>query len=163
MLRHLLSAVTILLAVSAVSAKDQPNTESSRQILPSNFKPSQVFKNTNLVRTINLEKGYVRETINLVIQNIDSSPQSEYFIPFNSETIGKVGGLEVRDRKDASKPAFRVEVVQLDVTRWEQHNDNQDPELIGIVLRNSTVLNSSNHSNQKLSRLSASHTISCHH
>ena len=118
MLRYLLETVTILLAVSAVSATDQPNTESSRQILPTNLKPPQVFKNTNLVRTINLEKGYIRETINLVIQNIDSSPQSEYFIPFNSETIGKVGGLEVRDRKDASKPAFRVEVVQLDVTRW---------------------------------------------
>lgn len=112
-----MEAVTILLAVSAVSAKDQPTTKSSRQISPTDFQPPQVFKNTDLVRTVNLEKSYVKESINLVIENIDSNPQSEYYIPFDSETISKVGGLEVRDRKDASKPAFKVDLVELDVER----------------------------------------------
>ncbi|KAL9636680.1 MAG: hypothetical protein Q9164_002665 [Protoblastenia rupestris] len=87
---------------------------SSHQILPINFKPPLVFKNVNLMRNTNLEKGYVRETVSVVIENIDSKPQDEYFIPFKAEAIGKVGGLQVRDKRDAEKSAFRAEVVEYD-------------------------------------------------
>ncbi|KAF2634190.1 Ribophorin I [Massarina eburnea CBS 473.64] len=87
----------------------------SRQVLPSTFKPPQVFKNANLVRTTNLDKAYARETINVVIENVDSQPQSEYYLPFESSLIAKIGGLEVRDKKDADKGAFKVEVVGLDI------------------------------------------------
>ena len=90
----------------------------SHQILPKNFKPSQVFKNTNLVRNVNLEKGYVRETINVVIENIDGKPQDEYYIPFKASDIGKVGGFEVRDKKDAEKPAYVGEIVEYDPYRY---------------------------------------------
>ena len=86
----------------------------SRHILPSTFKPLQHFQNVNLLRNINLEKGYVREVVNVVIENIDKKPQSEYYIPFPLESISKVGGLEVRDKKDASLPAFRNQLVEYD-------------------------------------------------
>lgn len=89
----------------------------SRQVLPSTFKPPQVFKNANLVRTTNLDKGYPRETINVVIENIDSKPQSEYYLPFESSLISRIGGLEVKDKKDAEKGSFKVEVVEFDVER----------------------------------------------
>lgn len=90
---------------------------SSHQILPDNFKPPQVFKNANLLRNINLEKGYVKETVNVVIENIDAKEQDTYYIPFKAEAIGNVGGLEVRDKKDPEKPAFRSEVVEYDPYR----------------------------------------------
>ena len=90
---------------------------SSHQILPDNFKPPQVFKNANLLRNINLEKGYVRETVNVVIENTDAKEQDTYYIPFKAEAIGNIGGLEVRDKKDLEKPVFLSEVVEYDPYR----------------------------------------------
>ncbi|KAF9733210.1 hypothetical protein PMIN06_006087 [Paraphaeosphaeria minitans] len=86
----------------------------SRQVLPSTFTPPRVFKNVNLVRNTNLDKAYPRETINVIIENIDSKSQSEYYLPFETSLLSRVGGLEVKDKKDADKGAFKVEVVGLD-------------------------------------------------
>ncbi|KAJ6141649.1 hypothetical protein N7470_010039 [Penicillium chermesinum] len=80
--------------------------------VPADFKPPQVFRNTNLVRNTNLEKGYVRETINVVVENIDKQPQSQYYIPFSSEVFDRVGGFEVRDKKAPEKGRFQVEVTE---------------------------------------------------
>lgn len=88
----------------------------SHQILPDNFKPPQVFKNVNLLRNINLEKGYVKETVNVVIENIDAKEQDTYYIPFKS--IGKVGGLEARDKKNPEIPPFLSELVEYDPYRY---------------------------------------------
>ena len=100
------------------SAKSNRSTTlSSHQILPANFKPPQVFKNVNLLRSINLEKGYVKEVTNLVIENTDKKPQSEYFLPFRADEIGNVGGLEVKDKKEPEKPAFSCETVEYDPYR----------------------------------------------
>lgn len=109
-LREIWSAC--LLLVAGIAAQSNiTGTKQSQQILQNDFKPPQVFENVNLVRTINLEKGYVRETVNLVVSNIDKQPQSEYYLPFEYDTIGKIGGVEVRDKKDASKPAFSVRLA----------------------------------------------------
>jgi len=89
----------------------------SRQILPSTFKPPQVFKNVNLLRNINLEKAYVRETVNVVVENVDSKPQDEYYLPFEADVVGKLGGMEVRDKKDPGKGSFHVEIVEYDIYR----------------------------------------------
>ncbi|KAH4242408.1 dolichyl-diphosphooligosaccharide--protein glycosyltransferase subunit 1 [Parastagonospora nodorum] len=86
----------------------------SKQVLPGTFTPPQVFKNNNLVRNINLDKSYPRETINIVIENVDAKPQSEYYLPFESSLLANIGGFEVRDKKDASKGIFDVEVVGYD-------------------------------------------------
>lgn len=86
----------------------------SKQLLPSTFKPPQVFKNAHLVRTTNLDKAYPRETVNVLIENIDSKPQSEYYVPFDTSLLSKVGGFEVRDKKNAAAGTFAVEVVGLD-------------------------------------------------
>ena len=97
---------------SALSAQSNTtDSKQSQQILHSDFKPPQVFENVNLVRTTNLEKGYVRETINVVVSNIDNKAQSEYYLPFEYDVVGKIGGIEVRDKKDASKPAFSVRLA----------------------------------------------------
>lgn len=72
----------------------------------------QVFKNVNLVRNTNLEKGYVRETVNVVVENVDKQPQSQYYIPFSTDLVDKIGGLEVRDKKAPEKGRFAVEAVE---------------------------------------------------
>lgn len=108
-----------LAAISSFAAAELNESQPlrSKQLLPSTFKPPQVFKHTNLVRNTNLDKAYPRETINVIIENIDSKPQSEYYLPFDASVASRVGGLEVRDKKDASKGAFNVEVVAYDDER----------------------------------------------
>jgi len=64
-----------------------------------------------------LDKAYPREVINVVIENIDAKPQSEYYLPFEASLLSRVGGLEVRDKKDAEKGSFKVEVVGFDAER----------------------------------------------
>lgn len=110
---------TCLAALSSFACAELSQSKPllSKQVLPGTFTPPQVFKNTNLVRTTNLDKAYPRETINVVIENIDSKPQSEYYLPFETSLIAKVGGLEVRDKKAPAKGTFNVEVVGLDTER----------------------------------------------
>jgi oligosaccharyltransferase complex subunit alpha (ribophorin I) len=102
------------LGLLTLTTADSNLTHESRNILPSTFKPPQHFRNVNLVRNINLEKSYARETINVVIENVDKAPQSEYYLPFEQDTIGRVGGVEVRDKKTPEKGGFRAEVVEFD-------------------------------------------------
>ncbi|SLM36038.1 oligosaccharyltransferase alpha subunit [Lasallia pustulata] len=110
----LLTACLSLLTSADTAESNLSTPLSSRQILPSNFKPPQDFKNVNLVRTVNLEKGYAKENINVLIENTASSPQEEYYIPFRGDLIGSVGGLEVRDKKNPQTPVFESEVVEYD-------------------------------------------------
>ena len=113
----LLTACLSLLTSADTAESNLSTPLSSRQILPSNFKPTQDFKNVNLVRTVNLEKGYAKENINVLIENTASSPQEEYYIPFRGDLIGNVGGLEVRDKKNPQTPVFESEVVEYDTHR----------------------------------------------
>ncbi len=106
------TACTLLLGL-AVAESNLTTPRSSQQILQGDFKPPQVWENTNLVRTTNLEKGYVRETINVVVTNKDSKAQSEYYVPFDYDTMAKVGGFEVRDKKDADKGKLHVSTAAL--------------------------------------------------
>ena len=113
----LLAACLTLVPPSFADDSNLTNPLSSHQILPSSFKPPEVFKNVNLVRNINLEKSFVRETVNVVVENTDSKSQNQYYFPFSANTIGNVGGFEVRDKKEPSKPPFPSEVVEYDPSR----------------------------------------------
>lgn len=112
-----ISAFFGLIATACAAEANATAPLSSHIILPAHFKPPQVFENVNLLRTINLEKGYIKETINVVIENVDAKPQDEYYIPFKAELISKVGGLEVRDKKAPETPKFRTEIVEYDTYR----------------------------------------------
>jgi oligosaccharyltransferase complex subunit alpha (ribophorin I) len=117
---RLIQSLSCVAAISLSVLADVNSSKplSSKQILPSTFTPPQVFENVNLVRNINLDKGYPRETINVVIRNIDSAPQSNYYLPFEADLISRIGGLEVRDKKDATKSIFKVEVTEYDTERY---------------------------------------------
>ena len=119
---RLLAAAAALCGLLAVGTCDAgPNvaaTSSPRKTLPSDFKPPQVFKNPHLVRNTNLEKGYVRETTNIVVENIDTNPQDEYYIPFSSDLMKHIGGLEVRDKNAETDVKFDVKAVEYDEERF---------------------------------------------
>ncbi|ETN39104.1 uncharacterized protein HMPREF1541_05326 [Cyphellophora europaea CBS 101466] len=106
------AAISLLLGTS-LAESNLTTPQSTRQILQGDFKPPQVWENANLVRNTNLEKSYVRETVNLVIKNTDKSPQSEYYFPFDYDVIGNVGGFEVRNRNDDTKTKFKVTTAAL--------------------------------------------------
>ncbi|KAA8574652.1 hypothetical protein MFRU_030g00430 [Monilinia fructicola] len=104
-------ATAVLSLVSTAFGADKSNSTkppASKNILPSDFKPPQVFKNVNLVHTINLEKSYPRESINVVIENIASEPQDEYYLPFTSKQMETIGALEAKDKKDLGSGLFEV-------------------------------------------------------
>lgn len=119
-MRSITSFASCIAALSSFAAAELNLSQPllSKQVLPSTFKPPQVFKNANLMRSINLDKGYARETVNVVIENIDSKPQSEYYVPFETSLLPNIGGLEVKDKKAPEKGAFKVEIVGLDTARW---------------------------------------------
>lgn len=103
-----------LFTAIACAESNLTTPQQSQQVLKGDFKPAQVFKNTNLVRTTNLDKGYVRETINVIVENVDKQPQSEYYIPFEYNLMGKIGGFDVRDKKSASKKRLEVTTAALE-------------------------------------------------
>ena len=94
----------------------QPQT--SKQLLASSFIPPQVFRHANLVRTINLAKEFPKETVNVVVENVDKQPQSEYYLPFEQAHIARIGGLEVRDKNAPEKLFSDVEIVEIDTERY---------------------------------------------
>ncbi|KAE9382172.1 oligosaccharyltransferase alpha subunit [Stipitochalara longipes BDJ] len=111
-----IGAAVLSLASTALCAEKGNLTKplTSRLILPSTFKPPQNFKNVNLVHIINLEKSYPKEQINVVIENVASTPQDEYYIPFTSQQMATIGGLEVKDKKNLDGGLFEVGAVEFD-------------------------------------------------
>ncbi|KAK4673087.1 dolichyl-diphosphooligosaccharide--protein glycosyltransferase subunit 1 [Podospora pseudopauciseta] len=105
------SAFLSLLSLASAASSDKGTSKST---LPSTFKPPQVFKNANLVHVVSVEKNYVKENINVVVENIDKKPQNEYYLPFTADQISRLGGVEVKDRKDTSAGPFVAENVEFD-------------------------------------------------
>ncbi|KAK4192609.1 Ribophorin I [Podospora australis] len=103
----------VLSLLSLASADSSSDKGSSQTILSTAFKPGPVFKNTNLVHIVSLEKNYVKETINVAIENIAKKAQDAYYLPFTADQISRLGGVEVKDRKDTSGAPFTAEVVEL--------------------------------------------------
>jgi oligosaccharyltransferase complex subunit alpha (ribophorin I) len=103
-------AVALLSLSSVVSLASATNA--TVKTLLDSFTVPQVFENSNLVRNINLERSYPRETTNLVLKNIGSKPESKYYYLFPSDLIPHVSGLEVKDRNNAKAGQFRVELAQ---------------------------------------------------
>lgn len=99
------------LAYLAFADSNLTAKSTTQQILRGDFKPPQAFKNLNLVRNTNLDKGYVRETINVVVENVDTASHTQYYLPFEYDVIGKISGLEVRDKKNAAGTKFETETL----------------------------------------------------
>jgi len=107
----------LLLAAPAFASTPSQSFSRPTVSVQSTFSPPQVFKNANLVHIISLEKNYVKENINVVLENIAPGPQDEYFLPFTQEQMERVGGFEVKDRKDAQAGPFEVALVEYDANK----------------------------------------------
>ncbi|EWC46480.1 hypothetical protein DRE_04203 [Drechslerella stenobrocha 248] len=70
--------------------------------LGSSLTVPQVFKNTNLLRTIDASKGYVKETIAVIIENTSDKPQTEYYLPFSVPGSSAVSYVECKDKKEGT-------------------------------------------------------------
>lgn len=116
------SAFLSLLSLASAAGSDRKSSSSSSSststTLPATFKPPQVFKNANLVHVISVEKNYVKENINVLVENIDKAAHDEYFVPFTADQMSRLGGVEVKDRKDATAGPFVAEAVEFDQERW---------------------------------------------
>ncbi|KAF4594716.1 oligosaccharyltransferase alpha subunit [Ophiocordyceps camponoti-floridani] len=105
------SALLGLVALAFGSSVPAPSSSSSAD---ATFKPPAVFRNANLVHVISLEKNYVKEQINVLVENVSDQPQSDYHVPFTADQMARVGGFEVKDRKDVDAGPFSVEPVEVD-------------------------------------------------
>ncbi|GAM85728.1 hypothetical protein ANO11243_037360 [Dothideomycetidae sp. 11243] len=114
-------ASCLVASVARCVAETNITDQISRQILPSSFTPPQVFQHNNLVRTISLAKSYAKETVNVVVENVDKEAQSEYYIPFEASTIARVGSVEVKDKNNADNAFQKPEVVQYDADSATQY------------------------------------------
>jgi oligosaccharyltransferase complex subunit alpha (ribophorin I) len=89
----------------------------SRLVLPKDFSPPQVFKNINLLRTLDITKPYVRETIVVIIENISKEPQAEYYVPVAKETVQHFSYFKAKDKKGNGEE-FVVSPVEFDPNRF---------------------------------------------
>jgi len=105
-------------ALSLASLFAPSSAKSTTTSDTSTFKPPQVWKNANLVHIISAEKNYIKENINVVIENIATREQNEYYLPFTADQLSRLGGVEVKDRKDAKAGPFHAEVVESDPQRF---------------------------------------------
>jgi len=112
---RLTTAVAACLSVFAQGVLSEP-AATSKLTLPVTFKPPQVFKNANAVHLISLEKGYAKETVNVIVENVSPKPQQEYFVPFASSRLAHIGGFEVKDKKNDALGGFEMDVVEFDPT-----------------------------------------------
>lgn len=112
-----LASLLSLASTAAGASSKKDSSSSTSTSLPATFKPPQVFKNANLVHVISVEKNYVKENINVLVENIDKAAQDEYFVPFTADQMSRLGGVEVKDRKDANAGPFLAEAVEFDQER----------------------------------------------
>ncbi|KAF2152588.1 Ribophorin I [Myriangium duriaei CBS 260.36] len=102
----------------------------SKQILPNSFTPPQVFQHANLVRTISLAKSYTKETVNVVVENVDKQSQKEYYLPFEASTISRIGGLEVKDKNNPDIVFPKPQTVEYDAQSATQYYKIELPKAL---------------------------------
>jgi hypothetical protein len=69
----------------------------------------QSFRHTNLLRSIDLTKPYIRESTTVIIENISNTTQTEYFWGLPLSVVVKLSYLEVKEKKGCGMPNFPIE------------------------------------------------------
>jgi Ribophorin I len=69
----------------------------------------QTLRHTNLLRTIDLSKPYIRDSTALILENISNTTHTEYFWGIPHELVPKLSYLEVREKKTGATEQFPVE------------------------------------------------------
>ncbi|KAI5797908.1 Ribophorin I [Peziza echinospora] len=103
------AGAVILLLTSLVSGSAAASSHEAG-VIPVDFNPPMVFKHTNLLRTIDLTKPYVKETVAAIVENVSNKLQTEYFLPFPRSVIPHISSVEAKDKK-GDRGTFEVEHV----------------------------------------------------
>lgn len=90
------SLASALLSLAHTVVASSPTSE---LLLPADFKPPQVFKHSNLLRSIDLTKTYVRQVIAAIVETTSDKPQDEYYFPLPQHLVETVSVIEARDKK----------------------------------------------------------------
>ena len=72
----------------------------------------QSFRHTNLHRTIDLTKPYIRESTTVVVENISNKTQTEYFWGIPLSLAPKLSYLEVKEKSSCASTNFPIQKVQ---------------------------------------------------
>ena len=67
------------------------------------------FQHTNLLRTIDLTKPYVRDSTALILENISNTTQSVYYWGIPLDLVPKLSYLEIKEKKADNSELFHVE------------------------------------------------------
>ncbi|KAL1896211.1 dolichyl-diphosphooligosaccharide--protein glycosyltransferase subunit 1 [Ceratocystis pirilliformis] len=113
--------VSLLATAATASANEDTITSRTAVQQPVSFTPPAVFKNNNLVRIVSLERNYAHETVNIQIQNIAKEPQDEYFLAFDSAEFLRIGGFEVKNKRDSEASEFVIAPVEYQATNPIQY------------------------------------------
>lgn len=105
------------LVLSTLLAVSSASSIASAVVLPASFTPPPVFKNTNLLRAIDLTRPYSKEIIAIIIENVSGEKQSDYYVPFDANVVENVSYLEARDKK-GSQGDFEVSRVEFNPERY---------------------------------------------
>jgi Ribophorin I len=71
----------------------------------------QTLHHTNLLRSIDLTKPYVRDITNLILENIGKRIETDYYVGIPLELAPKLSYLEVKEKKSGASPLFPVELL----------------------------------------------------
>ncbi|CAG8497077.1 11419_t:CDS:2 [Funneliformis caledonium] len=81
----------------------------------------QHWRNTNMLRTIDLTSSIVRETTSVAAQNIHNESIGEYYFPIPEQWDNHLSYIEVRERK--TKQTFEVEKVKINPLKWVPYSN----------------------------------------
>ena len=121
--------MTCLWSHSLLAEAKESKLSDQHELDYESFIPPKVFRQSNLVRKIQLEKVYARETISVTVENIDKAEQYDYFLPFDTEVISRIGGFGAGDKDQLEKGLFQHEKIGNDSSR----SDWSHPVKIGSV------------------------------
>jgi oligosaccharyltransferase complex subunit alpha (ribophorin I) len=75
----------------------------------------QSFQITNLLRTVDLTKPYIRDSTALILENTSNSTQTEFFWGVPLQLIPRLSYLEVKEKKTgAAGHLFPIEIFNVD-------------------------------------------------
>jgi Ribophorin I len=83
----------------------------------------QTLQHTNLLRTLDLTKPYVRDSTALILENISNTTQTEYYWGIPLELVPALSYLEVKEKKSGNADLFPVEPA------LEDHSYAPPPQL----------------------------------
>ncbi|CAG8569854.1 12680_t:CDS:2, partial [Dentiscutata heterogama] len=76
----------------------------------------QYWRNTNMVRTIDLSSYVVRESTAIASQNVHTEPVGEYYFPIPGGLAKNLAYIEVKEKK--TDKLFEIEKIGSDSVKW---------------------------------------------